>query len=52
MNLCIVPAPAGGVNVRLPFEGDNMLSIILSKAAMLAADDKITDPSILSQVER
>lgn len=52
MNLCIVPAPAGGVNVRLPFEGDNMLSIILSKAATLAADDKITDPSILSQLER
>ncbi len=50
--LCIVPASSGAVNVRLPFEGDNMLSIILSKAAMLAADDKITDPSILSQVER
>jgi hypothetical protein len=42
--LCIVPAPAEEGNVRLPFEGDNLLSIILSKAAMLAADDKITDP--------
>ena len=50
--LCIVPASAGAVDVRLPFEGDNMLSIILSKAAMLAADDKITDRSILSQLER
>ena len=50
--LCIVPASAGGIDVRLPFEGDNMLSIILSKAAMLAADDEITDPSILSQLER
>lgn len=50
--LGIVPASSGAVDVRLPFEGDNMLSIILSKAAMLAADDKITDPSILSQVER
>ena len=45
-------ASAAGVDVRLPFEGDNMLSIILSKAAMLADDDKITDPSILSQLER
>jgi hypothetical protein len=50
--LCIVPAPAASVDVRLPFEGDNMLSIILSKAAMLAADDKITDRSIVSQLER
>ena len=50
--LCIVPASSGAVDVRLPFEGDNMLSIILSKAAMLADDDKITDPSILSQLER
>jgi Domain of unknown function (DUF4132) len=50
--LCIVPASAEGVNVRLPFEGDNLLSIILSKAAMLAADDKITDRSILSQLDR
>ncbi|MBR0869794.1 DUF4132 domain-containing protein [Bradyrhizobium tropiciagri] len=50
--LCIVPASAGEVKVRLPFEGDNMLSIILSKAAMLAADDEITDRSILSQFQR
>jgi hypothetical protein len=50
--LCIVPATTGRVDVHLPFEGDNMLSIVLSKAAMLAADDKITDRSILSQLER
>ncbi|MBR0835887.1 DUF4132 domain-containing protein [Bradyrhizobium manausense] len=50
--LCIVPTSTGAVDVRLPFEGDNMLSIILSKAAMLANDDKITDTSILSQFER
>ena len=50
--LCIVPVSAGGIEVRLPFEGDNMLSIILSKAAMLADEDTITDPSILSQLER
>jgi uncharacterized protein DUF4132 len=48
--LCIVPSAAGGVDVRLPFEGDAMLSIILSKAALLAADDKITDPGILRQL--
>jgi len=46
-----VPASVGEVDVRLPFEGDNTLSIILSKAAMLAAAD-ITDPGILSQLER
>lgn len=50
--LCIVPAFASADDVRLPFEGDNMFSIILSKAAMLAADDQITDPSILSQLKR
>jgi hypothetical protein len=51
--LCIVPKneAAGAKNtVWLPFEGDTMLSIILSKAALLAADDKITDPTILSQL--
>jgi len=50
--LCIVPASTGTVDVRLPFEGDSMLSIILSKAVLLAADDKITDPTILSQLDR
>jgi hypothetical protein len=51
--LCIVPAP-GSENgrVRLPFEGDGLLSVILSKALMLAEDDKITDPQILSQMKR
>jgi hypothetical protein len=52
--LCIVP---GGRNAKdnkvfLPFEGDNLLSIILSKALLLADDDKITDPTILSQLNR
>jgi hypothetical protein len=52
--LCIVPKgnSEDGLNAHLPFEGDRMLSIILSKALMLAADDKITDPSILSQLRR
>jgi hypothetical protein len=52
--LCIVPkqsaaVPAGG-RVFLPFEGDGLLSVILSKALLLAADTKITDPTITSQI--
>lgn len=51
--LCIVPgrgdAKVAG-DVFLPFEGDQRLAVILSKAMMLAADTKITDPTILSQI--
>ena len=36
----------------LPFEGDPLFSLILSKAFLLAEDSKITDPSILSQLQR
>lgn len=54
--LCIVPdarARAGGPGeLFLPFEGDNTLSVIISKAFLLAADDKIKDPSITSQIQR
>jgi hypothetical protein len=39
-------------NLFLPFEGDNGLSIILSKALLLANDDKITDSTITSQINR
>jgi len=51
--LCIVAAH-GSENgrVRLPFEGDGLLSLILSKAFMLAEDDKITDRGINSQLRR
>ena len=50
--LCIVQARSSSTgNVFLPFE-DERLSLILSKAALLAADTKITDPSILSQIRR
>lgn len=50
--LCIVPkstspTPQPGY---LPYEGDRLLAVILSKAMMLAADTKITDPTILSQL--
>jgi hypothetical protein len=37
-------------NVRLPFEGDDTFSVIISKAFMLADDDKIKDASIRSQI--
>lgn len=53
--LCIVPARGkdkNTENVFLPFEGDRGLSLILSKAFLLAADDKITDTTILSQIGR
>ncbi|OXS30800.1 DUF4132 domain-containing protein [Streptomyces sp. XY006] len=50
--LCIVPKsdPKAQGTGYLPFEGDRMLSVILSKAMLLAADTKITDPTILSQL--
>lgn len=52
--LCIVPDRSKKKNqqVFLPFEGDNMLSIIISKAFLLAADNKITDRTIISQISR
>jgi hypothetical protein len=62
--LCIVPDPGGagagagsgsgaarGGQVFLPFEGDATLSIILSKALLLADDRKITDPTIVRQIQ-
>jgi hypothetical protein len=51
--LCIVPdrnAKSPTENLFIPFEGDNGLSIILSKAFLLADDHKITDSSITSQI--
>lgn len=54
--LCIVPdqrvRAAGEEGLYLPFEGDSVLSIILSKAVLLANDTKIKDPTILKQIER
>jgi hypothetical protein len=59
--LCIVPARGTGSGstgadggtgkVFLPFE-DERLTLILSKAFLLAADATITDPSILAQLRR
>ncbi|MEM7221901.1 MAG: DUF4132 domain-containing protein [Pseudomonadota bacterium] len=51
--LCIVPGraePKTGPGLRLPFEGDPVISLILSKAILLAADDKIKDPMIAQQI--
>ncbi len=51
--LCIVPkqsVSAEKEEIFLPFEGDNMMSVILSKAFLLAEDKKIKDASITSQI--
>lgn len=52
--LCIVPdrsTQARDADARfLPFEGDRVFAVILSKALLLADDDRITDPTILSQI--
>ncbi|MFF4292985.1 DUF4132 domain-containing protein [Streptomyces vinaceus] len=53
--LCIVPAgrsASGPETGYLPFEGDRTLALILSKAMMLAADTRITDPTITRQILR
>jgi Domain of unknown function (DUF4132) len=53
--LCIVPKPLPvdvGGKLFLPFEGDHLLSVILSKALLLAQDEKIKDPTIVSQILR
>ncbi|MFI6943649.1 DUF4132 domain-containing protein [Streptomyces sp. NPDC050418] len=51
--LCIVPGrrPSAGGQVFLPFE-DERLSLILSKALLLAADTKIKDETIVRQIKR
>lgn len=48
--LCIVPSRDPAEEVMLPFEGDRTLAVIISKAFMLAQDDKIKDPSIMGQI--
>jgi len=51
--LCIVAdRPNARGHVRLPFEGDDTLSVILSKAFLLAADDEIKDASICQQIRQ
>jgi hypothetical protein len=51
--LCIVPdrrSPDPLADLPLPFEGDQMLAIIVSKAMLLANDSEITDPAITRQI--
>lgn len=52
--LCIVPGRGSTTSTTeklfLPFEGDTVLSIILSKAFLLAEDAKITDQTITRQI--
>ena len=54
--LCIVPSRKNGEmgkdKLFVPFEGDQTLAIILSKAFLLAEDVKITDPTITRQLKR
>ena len=52
--LCIVPRQRTDLDkqkLMLPFEGDRTLSVILSKAFLLAADNLIRDPAILNQIK-
>jgi hypothetical protein len=50
--LCIVPdtSKGRGERVTLPFKGDSMMAVILSKAFLLAADQDIKDPTIVRQI--
>lgn len=51
--LCIVPDRGRGPRrLYLPFEEDSRLSVILSKAFMLADDERIEDPTITRQISR
>jgi hypothetical protein len=50
--LCIVPARSAtprGVRF-VPFDGDEILTVVLAKALLLADDHKIIDPTILRQM--
>jgi len=54
--LCIVEGRSSSDSdarkLVLPFEGDHRMAVILSKAFLLANDNKIADRSILSQINR
>ncbi len=52
--LCIVPGGSTEKDpgkIFLPFEGDRQLSVIISKALLLAEDDKIKDGTITRQIK-
>ena len=49
--LCVVQGAGDtAANLPLPFEGDRILGLILSKALLLANDTKIKDPTIVRQL--
>jgi hypothetical protein len=49
--LCIVQGSADtAANLLLPFEGDRILGLVLSKALLLVNDAKIKDPTIVRQL--
>ncbi|MEW5992057.1 MAG: DUF4132 domain-containing protein [Chloroflexota bacterium] len=52
--LCIVPGRGSSAKVFLPFDRDDDvgLSLVISKAFLLAGDAKITDETILRQIRR
>jgi len=50
-HLCIVPTAGKDDLEFLSFEGDATTTLILSKAMLLAEDDRIEDPTILSQLD-
>ena len=49
-HLCIMPTAGEDDLNFLSFEGDATTTLILSKAMLLAEDDRIDDPTILSQL--
>jgi Domain of unknown function (DUF4132) len=49
--LCIVQGSGDtAANLPLPFEGDRILGVVLSKALLLVNDTKIKDPTIVRQL--
>ena len=54
VDLTVYPArgPARDGALFLPFDDDQRLSVILSKAQLLAHDSAITDPTITGQIRR
>jgi hypothetical protein len=49
--LCIVQGPGDtAANLPLPFEGDRILGLVLSKALLLVNDTRIKDPAIARQL--
>jgi hypothetical protein len=49
--LCIVQGPGDtAANLPLPFDGDRILGLVLSKALLLVNDTKIKDPAIARQL--